>query len=68
MENEKRWITIPEAAEMLALHGHTIRKYIAAGKLPAYRVAGRKTIRLKLADVEALMEPVNAWSHDQATA
>lgn len=62
------FMTIQQAAELLGFNTTTIRTYIADGKLPAYRVPGYRAIRLKVDDVHALMKPVNAWSHNQATA
>jgi excisionase family DNA binding protein len=50
-------IGIPEAAAILAVDDHTIRRQIAAGRLPAYRV-GTKIIRLRREDVEKLLVPV----------
>lgn len=35
-----------------------IRRYIAEGKLKAYRVGGEKTIRIKREDVDALLKPL----------
>ena len=49
-----------ETAALLALSTRTIHRYIAEGKLRAYRVAGEKVIRIKREDVEALLEPVDA--------
>ena len=44
---------------LLALSKRTIHRYIAEGKLKAYRVAGEKAIRIKFEDIEALLIPVS---------
>jgi excisionase family DNA binding protein len=50
-------VTITEAADYLGVSHKTIRRLIAGGKLPAYRVAGG-AIRVMASDVEALKVPV----------
>lgn len=50
-------LTIESAADMLAVHPRTIRRYIAAGDLPAYRVGARQ-IRVRLSDVDGLLVPI----------
>lgn len=40
-----------------------IDRYIAEGKLRAYRVAGEKTIRIKREDVDALLSPIAGEGH-----
>jgi excisionase family DNA binding protein len=54
------YLTIRETAALLAPSTRTIHRYIAEGKLKAYRVAGEKVIRIKREDVEALLRPVGA--------
>lgn len=49
---------LPRAAAHFDLSERTLRRYIAAGKLPAYRVAGTRTIRVRVSDVQALLEPI----------
>jgi excisionase family DNA binding protein len=41
-----------EAAERMSVSVKTIRRWIAAGTLPAYR-CGKRAIRIKLDDLEA---------------
>ena len=50
-------LTIESAAEMLAVHPRTIRRYIAAGDLPAYRIGARQ-IRVRASDIDALLVPI----------
>ena len=54
-----RLITLQQAADSTQLSVRTLRRYIAAGELTAYR-AGR-SIRLKPEDVDALFTPTNKW-------
>ena len=45
-----------EAAKALGLHIQTVRGYIRSGKLPAFRIAGERAIRIRRQDVFALLE------------
>jgi excisionase family DNA binding protein len=56
---ERQAVEITNAAAYLGVSHKTIRRLIASGKLPAFRVAG-KAIRIYADDVEALKEPVAA--------
>jgi excisionase family DNA binding protein len=49
---------VDQAAEFLGVHHQTLRGYIKTGKLPAYRLAGEKVLRIKRDDLMALLEPV----------
>jgi len=53
-------LTIRESGALPALSTRTSHRYIAEGKLKAYRVTGEKVIRIKRQDVEALLEPMDA--------
>jgi excisionase family DNA binding protein len=55
--NERRAVDIANAAAYLGVSHKTIRRAIASGRLPAFRVAGR-AIRIYVEDVEALKVPV----------
>ena len=57
---ERRVTTIDGAAEFLGCTDRTIRKYIASGRLRAYRVADTRNVRIDVADVEALLVPIAA--------
>lgn len=52
----KVYITMHAAADMLDCSPDTIRKFIAEGKLPAYKL--HHEIRIKATDVEALLVPI----------
>ena len=46
------YLSLEEAAEAMSVSVKTIRRWIAAGTLPAYR-CGKRAIRIKLEDLEA---------------
>jgi len=54
------YLSIRQAADLLSVSPRTIRRYIQQRHLPAYRIAGQPTIRIKREDVEALLEPLAA--------
>lgn len=49
--------TIAEAAARLGIHPKTLRRRIAEGRLPAYRL-GHQIVRLDPAEVDALLRPI----------
>lgn len=55
----RRWIDQRQAAEYLGITDRTLRRMIAAGDLPAYRL-GPRLLRIDVADLDALMRPVPA--------
>lgn len=52
-----RYLTLAEAAECLSVTEQTIRRYIAQGDLTGYRM-GPRAIRVKQAELEALLTPI----------
>lgn len=52
-----RWIDQRQAADYLGITDRTLRRMIAAGKLPAYRL-GPRLLRIDVADLDALLRPV----------
>lgn len=52
----QHYVSRKVAGDFTGLSVDTIDRLIAAGKLPAYRVG--RSIRLRWADVEALLQPV----------
>lgn len=54
---KRRWLSLAETAEHLQVTERTIRRMIAAGELPAYRL-GKRLLRIDAADVDALLRPV----------
>lgn len=59
------YVTIAEAADALRCTDRFVRKLIAKGDLPAFKV-GTKAIRLRRTDVEALLTPVAVDGGDAA--
>ena len=56
-KNERRTLRVSEAAELLGIPVGSLYRHIAEGRLNAIRIG--RTIRLRLADVESLLqEPV----------
>ena len=53
---EKLYYNVSEAARVLEVSPSTIWRWIAAAKLPAYRI-GPRTIRIKKDDLAAMMRP-----------
>lgn len=56
---KKQMVSPKHAAEMLDVCPRTIRRYIKAGRLPATRITS-KTIRIRVADIEALQRELAA--------
>lgn len=54
-----QWLSIQQAAATYGISVDTIRRRIAAGKLPASRCGGR-LIRVRVADLDLLFQPLNA--------
>jgi excisionase family DNA binding protein len=52
----RRYVTVAEAAEYLAVTDRTIRQMVADGRLAAYR-SGTRLVRLDLDEIDAAMKP-----------
>jgi excisionase family DNA binding protein len=52
-----QFLTASQAARLLSVHVSTVRRWIAQGKLPAYRV-GDKGVRVKQADLALVATPM----------
>ena len=50
--------TIAEAAEILNTSTQFIRRRIADGTLPAYRLKGSRLIRIRREDIDDLRQPI----------
>jgi excisionase family DNA binding protein len=57
---ERRLVDVKTAAAYAGVSDDTVRRWIAAGKLPSARRVGVKLIRLDLADIDAISTPANA--------
>ncbi len=53
------WMSIKDTAAMCGKSTKTIRRLIADGSLPAYRL-GPKSILIKRSDLDALIRPIPA--------
>ena len=60
--NEKKsareYLTPEEASEALGIHVQTMRAYIRGGRVPAFRLAGERAIRILRRDLEKVLEPL----------
>lgn len=54
----ERLLSTEEAAEYYGVHVQTVRGWIRAGKLPASRLAGQKSIRIRESDLRKVLEPI----------
>jgi excisionase family DNA binding protein len=54
----REYLTPEEAAEALGIHVQTMRAYVRSGRVPAYRVAGERAIRIRRPDLEKILEPL----------
>lgn len=50
-------LTVEQAADYLQVSPSTIRSYIRQGKLPAFRVAGLRPVRISRAALLQFLEP-----------
>lgn len=55
----RRLANLTKAAEYADVHPMTIRRWISAGRLPAYRT-GPKLLRVDLNELDAMLSPVPA--------
>jgi excisionase family DNA binding protein len=55
--SRRELLTLAEAAEYAAVSERSIRRYIASGRLIAYR-AGPRLIRIDRAELDAMLQPI----------
>jgi excisionase family DNA binding protein len=58
------YLTTDQAAEALGIHVQTMRAYIRDGRLPAFRLAGERSLRILRGDLEKVLEPLYGDSKD----
>ena len=58
-----RLMTISAAAEYADVHPVTLRRWVAAGRLPAYRV-GPRLLKIDLDDLESIIRPIRSQAAD----
>lgn len=57
-DREREYLTPEEAAEVLGIHVQTMRGYIRSERIPAFRVAGERAIRILRSDLKKVLEPL----------
>ena len=63
-DHQRALLSPDEAAEFLGVHTQTVRGYIRTGKLPAYRLAGERALRIRREELLALLEPFSPEEAD----
>lgn len=58
-------LTIAQTARFIGVHEITVRKWLASGRLQAWRI-GSRVVRIRLSDIEAAMQPWGAPSGAKA--
>ena len=53
------FLTPEDVAQRLNVNAQTVRAWIRSGKLPASRLAGRRVLRIRESDIDAVLEPVD---------
>lgn len=53
-----RLLTLAEGADYAGVHPKTLRRRIARGDLPAYRMPHGRALRVKLDDIDALFRAI----------
>ena len=66
-KSAREYLTPEEAAEALGIHVQTMRGYIRSGRLPAFRVAGERAIRIRREDLERVLEPLVGEKREKPT-
>ena len=66
-----RYVSLQEAAEMLAVSAKTVRRFIAKGELPAYTLGKRgagsgRPIRIRVDDLATLLHRIPTSGDDRA--
>lgn len=60
-----RWLTVIDAASVVGVTPATVRRWVAAGLLPARRLGPSRRILIDPADLERLMVPNGASADDE---
>lgn len=65
---DRRLYSPEEAADYLGVHVKTVRGWIRSGRLPASRLAGQRVLRIRSADLERVLEPVDPVTAEDSPA
>lgn len=65
MELERDLLTVEQAAQYLQVSQSSIRSYIRQGRLPAYRIAGKRKVLIRKAALLDLLEPARPDDVDE---
>ncbi len=68
MNQQAGYLSVRQAADFISVSQRTIRRYIDQNILPAYRIPGSNTIRIKRDDLETMLEPVNPSAAEKVKA
>ena len=67
-DGEAALLSPEEGARLLGLHIQTVRGYIRSGRLPAFRIAGERAIRIRRDDLNALLQAMPAARSEDGSA
>ncbi len=60
MSDPHEFESIAAGADQLGVSDSAFRGYIRRGLIKAYRIRGSRLLRVRVADVDALLEPIEA--------
>ena len=61
-QEQARWLSPREVAEVFGVHSDTIYKLVAEDRVPHLRVG--RAIRFRLEDIEAALRPASSEDHN----
>ena len=64
VREDNRLTTLDAAAAYLGIHPRTIRRRVAEGEIQAFRIAGTRAIRVRVADLDAMLIPAITGRRD----
>jgi excisionase family DNA binding protein len=64
-KKQREYLTPEQAAEELGIHVQTMRAYIRSERLPAFRLAGERAIRILRSDLEKVLEPLGGEKKEE---
>jgi excisionase family DNA binding protein len=64
-KSAREYLTPEQAAGALGIHVQTMRGYIRDERLPAFRIAGERSIRILRSDLEKVLEPLGGENKEE---